>query len=290
MPPDRPCRRKTLRLRPVGVVRAPFRTLSEVPPWGGPAEIVIAPDYAAALAGIERSSHLFVVGYLHTADRTTLVARPRRLAPGAPPVGVFGCRTPDRPNPLGLTVCRLVARSESTLHVDPLDFVDGTPIVDLKPYNPGWDDVFSARRERRVNPAARSDDELRAWLDLALTLHLGADAGTPEAQLAGAAVLRAVRHFDLDPRDARLGVALNRADRTTDALQGLIGATFGAGRLLVRPAPDEPLRVAFFAGARVLALAAGASAAAEPPPATLVAEVFEELPDARAFAWAWLAA
>jgi tRNA-Thr(GGU) m(6)t(6)A37 methyltransferase TsaA len=239
----------------IGVVRSPYRTRGQVEPWGTRAEIVVEPRYAAALDGFERSSHVWVIAWLHEADRGVLQARARRLVPDAPLVGVFACRSPARPNPLSLTACRVLGRAGTTLAVEPLDLLDGTPVVDLKPYNPGWDDISCAIRERRVVPRALADEQLFAVLERALWAHLG-DLGTePAARVALAAVFLAVRRFGVDPRDAALGVAVSRLDLTVDALVGLMGATFGSGRLVSGATPGPP-RFEFRLGADRLVLRA----------------------------------
>ncbi|MCU0619978.1 MAG: tRNA (N6-threonylcarbamoyladenosine(37)-N6)-methyltransferase TrmO, partial [Gemmatimonadales bacterium] len=241
----------------VGVVRSRFRTRAEVEPWGARAGIVVAPEFQEALDGIERSSHVWVLAWLHAADRSVLRARPRRFAPDAPLVGVFACRAPVRPNPLSLTACRVLGRDGTTLTVDGLDLVDGTPIVDLKPYNPGWDDISCATRERRVVPRALRDAQLFAVLERGLRAHLGDAAAAPDARLALAAVYLAVREFGVDPRDPALGVTVSRLDLAADAVSGLTGVTFGSGRLAFRPRPG-PTRFDFRWGPRALALRARA--------------------------------
>ena len=89
-------------LRPVGRVSSPIREPAEMPRGGVPASVEIYPEYAAGLDSIESNSHLVLIGWFHRADRTRLLASPR-------PRGVFGIRSAVRPNPLGLTVARLLA-------------------------------------------------------------------------------------------------------------------------------------------------------------------------------------
>ncbi|MBN2359327.1 MAG: tRNA (N6-threonylcarbamoyladenosine(37)-N6)-methyltransferase TrmO [Deltaproteobacteria bacterium] len=230
-------------LEPIGVVRSSLAAPGEPPPWGVPAAIEVAPQFADALVGIERSSHLYVLAFLQQADRSALSARPRRMAPAASPIGVFASRSPARPNPVSLTVCRLLRRDGLRLDVDALDLADGTPVVDLKPYNPGWDNVSCATRERRAAPDALGDRQLLACLQRALTCHLGADAATPAARAALAAACLATRHFGVDIRDPRLRAAVNRIDLTADALLGLLGATLSSQRLIAI-AQSAPLRIA----------------------------------------------
>jgi tRNA-Thr(GGU) m(6)t(6)A37 methyltransferase TsaA len=263
-------------LRVVGHVRSPWRTAAEVPVQGAEAVVEVLPGYEAALDGIERSSHLVVLAWLHLADRDVLVSRPRKLDPCAPPCGVFASRSPVRPNPISLCVVRLVRREGLRLVVDPLDLVDGTPVVDLKSYGPGMDGVFSARIRRRIGPWALGDERLPAFLGSELANHLGDAASAPEARVALAAVFVAVRRYGVDARDEALRVTVNRLGVATDALMGLTGATFASGRLAASPG-DGPLRFEFRLGDDVLVLEEhpGTRDLLDDPP-RWVAEAFEQ--------------
>jgi tRNA-Thr(GGU) m(6)t(6)A37 methyltransferase TsaA len=131
---------------PIGVVRSPFARRGEAPRQGALApEIVsrieVAPAYAEALRDVESFSHLIV---LFAFDRerpwSTLVQTP--WSPRKR--GLFATRSPDRPNPIGFTVVKLIRREKATLHVAGLDALDRTPVLDLKPYVPRFDSVPSA--------------------------------------------------------------------------------------------------------------------------------------------------
>jgi tRNA-Thr(GGU) m(6)t(6)A37 methyltransferase TsaA len=94
--------------------------------------IVLDDDLAPAAADIRAGDELVVVTWLHEADRDVLVTHPRD-DPTRPPTGVFSTRSPDRPNPLGLHTTRVLDVDGVRLHVDALEALDGTPVVDLKP-------------------------------------------------------------------------------------------------------------------------------------------------------------
>lgn len=94
--------------------------------------IVLDDDLAPAVADIRPGDELVVVTWLHEADRDVLVTHPRDDAT-RPPTGVFSTRSPDRPNPLGLHTTRVLEVDGVRLHVDALEALDGTPVVDLKP-------------------------------------------------------------------------------------------------------------------------------------------------------------
>jgi tRNA-Thr(GGU) m(6)t(6)A37 methyltransferase TsaA len=97
--------------------------------------IVLDDDLAPAAADIRPGDELVVVTWLHEADRGVLVTHPRDDVT-RPPTGVFSTRSPDRPNPLGLHTTRVLEVDGVRLHVDALEALDGTPVVDLKPVLP----------------------------------------------------------------------------------------------------------------------------------------------------------
>lgn len=124
-------------MKPIGYVRSPFRETAQIPKGRGAEHralgtLEIRPDLEPGLQDIEGFSHLFVIWAFHLSDGHDLVARvpldERR------PHGVFASRSPRRPNPIGLTVVELLRREGPRLHVRGVDMLDGTPILDLKPY------------------------------------------------------------------------------------------------------------------------------------------------------------
>ncbi|MGI5860659.1 MAG: tRNA (N6-threonylcarbamoyladenosine(37)-N6)-methyltransferase TrmO [Myxococcales bacterium] len=249
---------------PIGVVRSPHRACDEIPAGGGEAQIEIFEPFAEGLQDIELTSHLIVVAMFHQADRTRLSARPKRIDPEAPPRGVFGTRSPARPNPLAVTVVPLLRREGLRLYVDHLDMLDGTPIVDLKSYSPGWDSIFCATRERRARVTALEPDILASLLERGLENHLGDAARTPEARLGLAAVFQAVRYFGVDARAPALSATSNRCDGSADALIGLMGASFSNGRLRLRLG-EGPLTLRFEYEGCALVLRSKESGVADEP-------------------------
>lgn len=111
------------------------------------AEIHLTPALALGLRGLGAYSHLLVIYFLHRASfdpEADLLQRPRGI-PDSPEVGVFALRSPRRPNPIGVTVVELLGIDGPVLKVRGLDAVDGTPVLDLKPYVPARDRVEDAR-------------------------------------------------------------------------------------------------------------------------------------------------
>jgi tRNA-Thr(GGU) m(6)t(6)A37 methyltransferase TsaA len=100
-------------------------------------KIVIGKEYAEGLDGIEDWSHLYVIFWMHriSDEKKTLVCP--RSEPDIPAVGIFATRAPIRPNPIGLTLVELMRRERNVLFVKGLDALDGTPVLDIKPY-PYW--------------------------------------------------------------------------------------------------------------------------------------------------------
>lgn len=114
----------------------------------GLSRIRIYDAFRDGLEGLDTFSHLIVLYWFHhrdtAAERSVLRVTPRRHR-GAPEVGVFASRSPSRPNPIGFCVVELEKRDGSILEVKGLDAVEGSPIIDLKPYLPRADAVTHAR-------------------------------------------------------------------------------------------------------------------------------------------------
>ncbi len=135
-------------LQPIGVVRSPVRQMRPYGWEGVEARIVLRPALAQALLGLEGFSHVYVLFYLHEVPSELRGAR-LQIHPGGrqdlPLAGLFATRSQLRPNPLGLTVCPLLRVSHNVLWVRGLDAIDGTPVLDIKPYIPHYDAVPGAQ-------------------------------------------------------------------------------------------------------------------------------------------------
>jgi tRNA-Thr(GGU) m(6)t(6)A37 methyltransferase TsaA len=122
--------------QPIGYVKSPYQNTKEIPKGLGAKHdaegiLEILPQFEAGLKDIEGFSHLFVLWVFDQAQGFDLVGTPPT---DDRPHGVFSTRSPRRPNPIGLTVVELLGREGSLLHVRGIDMLDGTPILDLKPY------------------------------------------------------------------------------------------------------------------------------------------------------------
>lgn len=146
-------------MQPIGAVRSPYKETAQIPKGLGAEHqaegiLEILPQYEAGLTDIEGFSHLFVVWVFDRSSGYELLGTPPS---DNRPHGVFATRSPRRPNPIGLTVVRLLRRDGCNLHVRGVDMLDGTPILDVKPYlssipaeelRRGWLAEAEARRSR----------------------------------------------------------------------------------------------------------------------------------------------
>ncbi|MGH9326379.1 MAG: tRNA (N6-threonylcarbamoyladenosine(37)-N6)-methyltransferase TrmO [Terriglobia bacterium] len=152
-------------MRPIGFVHGPFSETAQVPRGLGTkheaeGELEVLPEFEAGLKDIEGFSHLYVLWVFHRSESYELVGTPPC---DSKPHGVFASRSPRRPNPIGLTVVRLLGRQGVRLQVRGVDMVDGTPILDIKPWlssvaeselRRGWLEEAEAQRV----PGKRSQD------------------------------------------------------------------------------------------------------------------------------------
>lgn len=124
------------RLDPIGVIRSTIKTLAEAPKQGSEgapdAWLEVSESFAEALDGLARGDELVVLTWLHQAHRDVLKVHPRS-DPHRPLTGVFATRSPDRPNPIGLHLVTVREVAGNRLRIGPIEVVDGTPVVDIKP-------------------------------------------------------------------------------------------------------------------------------------------------------------
>ncbi|MBF0528290.1 MAG: tRNA (N6-threonylcarbamoyladenosine(37)-N6)-methyltransferase TrmO [Deltaproteobacteria bacterium] len=150
-------------MEPIGTINSSFQNKAETPIQGvlapeSSGRVEIFPAYEAGLKDIEMFSHVILIYHLHQAGDLQLI-RPTFL--DDEPHGVFASRHPCRPNGLGLTVVRLERRNGRFLEISGLDVLDGTPLLDLKPYIPKFDcfpgasEGWVAGKKIRSKPAGR---------------------------------------------------------------------------------------------------------------------------------------
>jgi tRNA-Thr(GGU) m(6)t(6)A37 methyltransferase TsaA len=217
-------------LQAIGVVRSEAKERKQLPPLGLPATIELFPEYQPGLLHLEKHTHLWVLVWLHGAERDRLQVTPRGVCPEDPDAlhGVFAVRSPVRPNPIGLTLTRIERVEGCRIQVARLDFIDGTPVIDLKPYFVSRDLAFGARNARIGRPAGR--ENLRESLrEQAINFH-GEEC--PELALG----VRLIEHFFWDVLQLKdLGtlkiLAPRRRGCLLDALMGMTRVSLGRGTL-----------------------------------------------------------
>jgi tRNA-Thr(GGU) m(6)t(6)A37 methyltransferase TsaA len=130
-----------LKLEPIGVIETPFREPAGTPIQpsranGAPGKVRIEPRFHAGLKDIEGFERIWLVYWLHKAPKSSLLVTPfldERQR------GVFATRSPARPSPIGISAVRLLAIRGGILEVADVDMIDGTPLLDVKPYVPEFD-------------------------------------------------------------------------------------------------------------------------------------------------------
>jgi len=126
----------TWNMRPIGYLRTPYAETSQIPKGAGAQHTAegtfeILPEYEAGLLDIEGFSHLFIVWVFHRSEGYELVVTPPT---DNKPHGIYSTRSPYRPNAIGLTVVELERRDGRRLYLRGVDMLDGTPVLDIKPY------------------------------------------------------------------------------------------------------------------------------------------------------------
>jgi tRNA (adenine37-N6)-methyltransferase len=144
--------------KPIGFVGSPFKNTAEIPKGLNAKHeeegvLKILPEFELGLTDIAGFSHLFVIWEFDRSDTFALLGTPPS---DNRPHGVFATRSPRRPNPIGLTVVELLGRDGGLLHVRGVDMLDGTPILDIKPYLSGIPQE-SLRRGWLAEAEARKD-------------------------------------------------------------------------------------------------------------------------------------
>jgi tRNA (adenine37-N6)-methyltransferase len=158
------------KMRPIGYIRSPYSNTQQIPKGLGATHIMegdleVRPEFERGLQDIDGYSHLMILWVFHKAEGCELVGK----APtDGQPHGVFSTRSPRRPNPIGLTVVELVRREGAVLRLRGIDMLDGTTVLDIKPYTSsvpmeklrrGWLEEAEKRRQKQ-EPGARSQKNL----------------------------------------------------------------------------------------------------------------------------------
>jgi len=145
-------------IEPIGIIHSPFRDgYDNVPVQGrfspdteGTVELL--PRYREGLRDLDGFSHIILLYYFHKSDAVKMTARPYLDEKER---GIFAIRSPHRPNHIGMTIVRLEGIEGTLLRIKGLDMIDGTPLLDIKPYSP----VFDNFRDTRIGWMARYSEQ-----------------------------------------------------------------------------------------------------------------------------------
>jgi len=155
-----------VKYKPIGVIHSPFKgpkgtPIQPVGARGIGGTVEVFPEYAEGLKDIEGFSHIILICHFHLSRGWSLEVKPfmdDQLH------GVFTTRAPARPNPIGISIVRLVRVEENILHIQDVDIVDGTPLLDIKPYVPEFDVRDVAKTgwlEQNLHKLSTSKDDER---------------------------------------------------------------------------------------------------------------------------------
>ena len=133
--------------KPIGIIHSPFSSLAEMPiqpasETSAPGTVEIFPEFAPGLKDLDGFSHIYLIYHLHKAQFSGLTVTPFL---DDEPRGLFATRAPNRPNPIGLSLVKLTRIEGNILHVQNLDVLDGTPLLDIKPYVAAFEETADLR-------------------------------------------------------------------------------------------------------------------------------------------------
>ena len=155
-----------IKYRPIGVIHSPFKEPKGTPIQPAAAKgisgtVEVFPEYAVGLKDVEGFSHIVLIYHFHLSSGSSLTAKPYMDSKKR---GVFAMRGPSRPNPIGMSIVRLIGIEGSIIHIQDVDIVDGTPLLDIKPYVPEFDIREGGKTgwlEKKVNKLPVSKDDGR---------------------------------------------------------------------------------------------------------------------------------
>ena len=152
--------------RPIGVIHSPFKEPKGTPiqppgARGVEGSVELFPEYVEGLKDLDGFSHILLIYHFHLAKRPSLLTKPFMDDQSR---GIFAIRAPSRPNPSGLSGVRLVVIEENIVCIQDVDIIDGTPLLDIKPYVPEFDPRDVEKRgwlEKNVGKVSTSQDDGR---------------------------------------------------------------------------------------------------------------------------------
>lgn len=135
-------------IKQIGIIHTPYNEMKDIPIQGvfepdGKGIVEVFPEYQEGLKDIEIFSHIILLYYFHLVDEIVLVRKPFL---DNEKHGIFSIRAPNRPNPIGFSIAKLLERIENKLYIAEIDVMNGTPLIDIKPYVPNFDIRTNATR------------------------------------------------------------------------------------------------------------------------------------------------
>jgi len=130
-----------IQYKPIGVIHSPFKEPKGTPIQPTAAEgiggtVEVFPEYVEGLKDLDSFSYIILLSHFHLSKKYTLIAKPFMDTTSH---GIFSIRAPSRPNSIGLSIVKLIRIEGNILHIRDVDLVDGTPLLDIKPYVPEFD-------------------------------------------------------------------------------------------------------------------------------------------------------
>lgn len=133
--------------RPIGIIYSPFNNLEDMPiqptsDVSGSGTVEIFPQFIDGLKDLEGFSHIYLLYHLHKMRQSNLIVTPFL---DKEPRGIFATRAPSRPNPIGLSLVELIRIENNLIYIERLDVLNGTPLLDIKPYVPDFENTHNIR-------------------------------------------------------------------------------------------------------------------------------------------------
>lgn len=157
---------RTIKYKPIGVVHSPFKEPKGTPiqpssAKGIKGQVEIFPEYRDGLQDIDGFSHIILIYHFHLSKESSLIAKPFL---DETTHGIFAIRGSSRPNPIGISVVRLLEVKDNILSIENVDIIDGTPLLDIKPYVPEFDSVEATNigwLQANINNVSKTTDDGR---------------------------------------------------------------------------------------------------------------------------------
>ncbi len=154
-----------MHVQPIGIIHTPFQDAQGTPiqpraARGARGEIEIYPPFAEALKDIEGMERIWLLYWFHRAKETKLIVTPYM---DTEPHGLFATRAPCRPNPIGMSSVKLLGVEGRILQVEDVDMLDGTPLIDIKPYHPPFD-CFETSHNGWLDHSKAKDTANKEWI------------------------------------------------------------------------------------------------------------------------------